>query len=522
MSRWAKAPEPRDQMVLFAERLEDAIPPSHTVRQLDELLGRINWSSWEAQYHEEAGRRAIHPRVLAGVLLYGLLTRIRSSRGLEEAIQVRLDFRWLVSGRTIDHTTLSEFRRRFPQELKKLFVQICQVARELDLLNLRRLGFDGTRTRSNNRRSGTRTPAELQQERDQLATLIDAHLQQAEAADTADEELFESGTPQELPVALRDQQRRLEQIDALLSALQRAAAEGRSVPQRIPTTDLESRVMPNKDGGHAPNYTPLATVDIESGFIVGADVLNLVNEDGELIPAIEDVQQQFGLSSPPDVLTDGLNGTGANLAACEARGINIYSPCAVPDPAQNPALRVDPTQPIPAADWDRLPTHKVKSNGQSGTQLDKSAFVYDATHDCYWCPQGQPLPHTATTTEKSVSGQRIRARYQAAESACAGCPLRARCVQGAAISRQINREQYEAQRERHVQKMATTEAQEIYGQRRHPGERPFAVIKHQYGLRRFLLRGLDRVRTEWCWAATAFNLDRLMSKLRARAGPGTS
>ena len=29
----------------------------------------------------------IHPRVLAGVLLYGLLRRIRSSRALEEALQ---------------------------------------------------------------------------------------------------------------------------------------------------------------------------------------------------------------------------------------------------------------------------------------------------------------------------------------------------------------------------------------------------------------------------------------------------
>ncbi len=48
-------------------------------------------------------------------------------------------------------------------------------------------------------------------------------------------------------------------------------------------------------------------------------------------------------------------------------------------------------------------------------------------------------------------------------------------------------------------------------------ERPFAVIKQQFGVRQFLLRGLSRVRTEWRWLATAFNLERLPA--RSRAGP---
>ena len=40
--------------------------------------------------------------------------------------------------------------------------------------------------------------------------------------------------------------------------------------------------MPNKDGGCAPNYTPTVTVDVDSGMIVNADVLNTINEDKEL------------------------------------------------------------------------------------------------------------------------------------------------------------------------------------------------------------------------------------------------
>ena len=34
-----------------------------------------------------------------------------------------------------------------------------------------------------------------------------------------------------------------------------------------------------------------------------------------------------------------------------------------------------------------------------------------------------------------------------------------------------------------------------------------------------MLRGLEQVRTEWRWLATAFNLHKMISLLRARAGP---
>ena len=388
MTQWARAPQQRDQMVLFSERLDDALPATHCVRMLDEILGggqqpfaseslndeslngegsprrSIDWSKWEATYHARLGQPAIHPRVIASVLLYGMLTRLRSSRSLEEALVVRLDFRWLAEGRTIDHTTLSEFRRKHPEQLKDLFVQVLQIARGLGVLSLQRLGFDGTRIRAKNRRSGTRTPEELKQERDELAAKFDEFNRQADAEDARDDELFETHSAHELPAELRDKQQRLAQLNAVLADLERAKEAGAAVPKRVPITDLDARVMPNKDGGHAPNYTPLATVDIASGLIVGADVLNLVNEDGHLIAAVEEVQREFGLQSPPEVLADGLMCTGANLAACAERGISIISPCDVPDPATNPALRADPTQPVPESEWDRLPTHKVRVEGK--------------------------------------------------------------------------------------------------------------------------------------------------------------
>ncbi len=136
---WSKARECREQLVLFPTRLDDAVGENHRVRILDEILARLDWSAWESGYSLRRGQPPIHPRVIASILLYGLLVKIRSSRALEEALQVRLDFRWLVEGRSIDHTTISEFRRKHTDALKGLFVQIAMVAREMDCLPLQTL-----------------------------------------------------------------------------------------------------------------------------------------------------------------------------------------------------------------------------------------------------------------------------------------------------------------------------------------------------------------------------------------------
>jgi transposase len=83
MTKWASAPQVRERMLLIAKRLDDAVPPNHCVRLLDEMLGQLDWSPWEAKYHERLGQPAIHPRVLADVLLYGAASvsdRSRTSR----------------------------------------------------------------------------------------------------------------------------------------------------------------------------------------------------------------------------------------------------------------------------------------------------------------------------------------------------------------------------------------------------------------------------------------------------------
>jgi len=521
MAQFATPPLSRDQMVLFPERLDQAIPADHSVRLLDDILGRIDWTKWEQQYHGRIGQPPIHPRVICGVILYGLLCRIRTSRSLEEALIVRNDFRWLVEGRTIDHTTISEFRRKHSVALKDLFVQIALVARDLGHLPLASLAFDGTQMRANNRRSGTRTPEQLRKAKEELANKFnELEAQTAEADDREDEQLG-GGNAHSLSEELADIDRRRQQVDAALAEIERLEAEDKKVPVRIPITDPQSRVTPNKDGGHAPNYTPHATVDVDSGIIVSEGVISEANEDKEMLEAVEDVKESFGLEEAPgEMLADGLMSTGENLAKCEEAGIDLYSPIKGVSSEDNPANRENLSEPVAECDLDRLPTTTTKKkDGTQSTKFNKVAFVYDAEADCYWCPAGKAMPYANKTSQVENGRKRIKYRYKADPSDCAHCPLAERCFSGKGKSRQISHEQHEAQRIAHAEKMSTDEAKQKYSRRRHPAERPFAMIKGHFGARRFLTRGLDRVSNEWRWLCTAFNLHRLMNLITSGVDP---
>ena len=58
-------------------------------------------------------------------------------------------FRMLVAGNFPQRRTLSEFRRWHLKDFKRLLVQVVSLAREMGIVQLRRLGIDGTKVRAN-------------------------------------------------------------------------------------------------------------------------------------------------------------------------------------------------------------------------------------------------------------------------------------------------------------------------------------------------------------------------------------
>lgn len=520
MAEFKSPPENRNQIVLFPEKLDDAISPDHPVRLLDDILRRIDWSAWEAKYVLVRGQPPIHPRVIASVILYGILKRIRTTRALEEAIEVRLDFRWLCSGQRIDHSTISKFRITHKDLIKGLFVQVALIAQQIGRLTLQTLGFDGTKIKANNRRSGSRTPKELQAAKEALTKQFEHIQAQIELADKKDLEGGGTDEGQRLNKELLDVGNRKSKIETAVLEIETLEKQGEKVPDRIPTTDPQSRINPNKEGGFAPNYTPTVTVDIDSGMIVGTDVHSSAVEEKFMIPQVDQVVAAFSMKAPPkELLADGLMCSGENLAACKERKIDFYSPTKVDVDSSNPAIREDLTKPVPNEMLGSLPILRVKHAGGTTTQFHKNAFVYDAEKDIYWCPNGKSLSYQHKTSEVENNRTRIRYRYACDPSVCSQCPMKENCISGSSPRRTINHEQHEELRQEHAKKMTKAESKTKYSRRRHSGERPFAVIKQHFGARQFLTRGLKRVECEWSWLVASFNLKQLMGILQGGTGP---
>jgi transposase len=493
-----------DHAGVYIGNLEKVIHEDDPVRVFAEMLDTLDWSNWEAHYPGNRGQPPIHPRILAGILLFGLARGIRSSRRLAEACEYRLDFRWLAKGLRPDYSTISAFRRRFSEPLKDTFRQINRLAMSIGLIRLGQIAYDGTRVKASNSRYRTMTAQSIQTKLDELDKEFDNMMRQVDQRDAADSE-GEGGGVSELPAELakvKDRQA------ALRAALEKARdleeqrrQSGLKSAAQLPITDVDSRVMPNKEGGFAPNYTPTVTTDGTSGFILDCDVLASVNEGGALVSAVDSVVRDYG--RPEELLSDAGNNSGANLQAMAEREITVYMPVKSTEPASDsPVRRDDPHQPVPESAWSELP-----KNTQG--KLDKSCFVYVPEEDVYYCPQGKPLTIEQTKRERDLERRVYRCQ------SCVGCPLRARCVEESQEKgRSVTRDQYEEVRNQTARRMSTPEGKMHYDRRPMIAETPFAILKNVMGVRQFLLRGLENVKTEWRWYAAAFNSMKLARCIR--------
>lgn len=510
---WAYVPN-RERYVV--PKLDNLIAEDDPVRLFEEVLSQVDWTSWEEKYEPgKRGRPPIHPRFIAAAILYGLYRGIRSSRRVEEACVYRLDFKWLVHCIRIDYSTIVKFRTRFQDPLKDLFRQIGHLAMNLGIVRLCEVSFDGTRVKANNGRFRTQTASSLEEKLRALDELYEHLLSECKAAE---DEAAMAGSPTRLPEELAVVEKRRERIAAAREQAREAdqarkknGIDPEKRPAQVPMTDPDSRVMPNKDAGYAPNYTPILTTDGHSGFILDCDVFDETNESNMLPVSVDRVTETFG-KQPESVLTDSGNGTGENMAAMEGRGIELLTPAESHQPQPgNPACRTDPRQPVPEEQWVNLPRN-------AEGKLAKSCFVYDDEADQYYCPQGRPMPYQQTTKIPRSRGLRQWRVYRCSD--CRGCPLAAACLSARTKhGRTISRDAYEAVRERTAARMSDATVRKRYDRRMWMAETPFGILKSVMGLRQFLLRGLEKVKTEWRWAATAFNIVKLVrgiARLRAQ------
>lgn len=512
MSYFAKDSSTRRQKLLFYPTLEDFISEDHPVRLFEELLGGVDWESWEQKYHGQRGRPPIHPRVIAGVILYGISVGIRSSRDLESACCNRLDFIWLTNNRRIDHSTFAKFRTSNEEDLKELGKHFCRVARALGFIILKETATDGTRIQADSSRHHTAEAKELEQWLEALNNRMDEAMNKLAANDAADDARYgEDNSPETLPDSLRDLARRRQLVMESLEhvkevARDRKAKKGASAKEaKIPVSDPESRILPNKEGGFAPNYTPVVTVDGEHGFIIDEEVTNGSAEAPIQRTAVARIEETFD-RKPDLMMGDGLYAESETIQVMEEEGIEFLAPVKnVAMAADAETYREEPDQPLAEELIEKLP--KSERTGR----FSREAFQYDENEDCFYCPRGNKLKLKWKRRRRQKHSSVYRRTYCADKQSCKNCPFFSHCVPSSQKYRRVECLDSVHEIERLAKKMKKAETKKQYARRFALVERIFGQIKHNQGIRRFLLRGLEKVNIEWKWICISYNIKKLVT-----------
>jgi hypothetical protein len=248
----------------------------------------------------------------------------------------------------------------------------------------------------------------------------------------------------------------------------------RTADFRVSTTDSDASPMPLRDGRTHLGYQDHYVVDggrariILTALVTPAEV----QENQPALDLLWRARFRWKLW-PRQVTGDTKYGTVENIAEIERESIRAYFP--------------------------------LSEVGHRAGKFGEGDFLYDAAADTYACPGGQTLRFLShcQSTQRRI--------YTASAGVCRTCELRAQCTT-ASRGRRIGRHLDEVYRDRVRTYQATEPYAKAMRKRQVWVEPLFAEAKSWHGLRRFRLRGLERVNGEALLIAAGQNLKRLLSR----------
>jgi transposase len=316
-----------EQDLLLPPSLRDWLPENHLAYFVSDVVDQLDLSSIHAVYEKESrGQPPYDPRLMTKLLVYGYSTGVFSSRRIQKRIQEDVPFRVLAAGNQPDFRTISDFRKIHLEALKNMFEQVLALALECGSIKLGKVSLDGTKLKANASKHKAMSYGRMIEKQQQLKAEVKQLLEQAEAADEAEDREYGERRGDELPEELQRRETRLARIKEAKKALEKRArekalAEGKSAveakqakPQdkdQYNFTDPESRIMPGADG-IVQGYNAQAAVEPEMLLIVGQTVTEASNDKRQLKPMVELIEQQSG-QRPEAILADNGYCSEANL-----------------------------------------------------------------------------------------------------------------------------------------------------------------------------------------------------------------
>lgn len=474
----------QNKLFLLPPCLDEWVREDHPARVLSDIVDRLDVSCLRVP--QETGRPAYHPRMLLKVLSWGYATGVRASRKIQERLSSDVVFMWLAGMERPNFRTICLFRRSNLESIDNLFVQVLMLAKGLGLLKLGLVPLDSTKMHANAGSGSFKKVKEWREELREVREKVRQILEEAEAVDTADDERFGSESRgDELPKELEEAQERVKKIEELLSEVEE---KGEDEDVRVSITDPDARFMHRRDSS-LPAYNAQAAVT-EDQIIVYADVTAEPVDVNQLLPALDGIEEACG-EMPEKAAADTGYGGGKNLRGMEKRGVDGY---------------------IPETEEQNIGEKKRRNPELYG----KEDFKYDEDKDCYICPAGKVLSSRSKSRIKTKYSEREVTTYRAERGVCLSCEQKAKCTTTRSkVGRAVTRDRYEEERARMRQKLKTEAGKKIYAKRKCLVEPVFGQIRVVERFVQFLLRGLEKVRIEWKWAAIVHNLLKIIRKAQA-------
>lgn len=331
-----------NQEQLFPRSLKEYVPEGHPAHFVVRIVSEeLDLGEILKEYTEERGYPPHSPKMMTAVLLYGYMRGVYSSRKLSQACAERTDFMVVSGMSTPDHRPLAKFRTRHGAALSRIFVQVLELCRRANLLDLKHVAVDGTRIKGN---ASSAKNASYQDLQDGEKKLVASWLKEAEETDQReDEEFGEDKRGDEFPPA-EEALRRIREAKKTLEDEHTKERETRKQAEkegRKPKSKSKDRATPAKDKqynftdpesglmrsskGYVQGYNAQAAVDTKGQVIVACDVSRAKNDLDELIPVVEQIERNCEQQAQ-EISADSGYCSHENLKALKDWNIRGYIP----------------------------------------------------------------------------------------------------------------------------------------------------------------------------------------------------
>lgn len=507
-------PYDQNQPMLLPPSLEELIPPGHIVRVVNEIVERIDMGLLIRQY-KGGGTSAYHPKMMIKVIIYAYTQRTFSSRQIAKALRENINFMWLSGMNRPNHVTINGFRGTVMKAvIAEVFYAVVEQLLEAGYIDLEKYFIDGTKIEANANRysyvwekNTKRYKAGLQEKVRTLLGEID-EIEAAEEAQYGDQDLEEVGEGKEIDsekmkeIAEKINQKLKE--DPKNKTLQKAKhdLEKDIIPRQekyevqektfqgrnsYSKTDVDATFMRLKeDHLHNSQLKPCYNIQMgtQNQFIIGYSIHQRAGDTSCLKPHLEHVKAWLG-EYPESLIADAGYGSEENYAYLEDNHIPAF---------------------VKYNNFHYEQKRKYKKN-----KYRQEDFTYLPEEDQYECPQGKRLSHLYTQKLITENGYETE-RCVYGGAACQGCPVMDQCTTSKYERRLwVGFELLKMKKTAH-DRLVSPRGKQMRSQRPVEVEAVFGRLKHNWGFRRFMLRGLDKVNTEWGILCLAHNIAKIAAQ----------